>query len=826
MRYFLTSFELARFRHSHLTRLAVVIILVLPTIYALTYLAANWNPQGNLHKVPAAVVNEDVPASTTMNGQTTSIDAGQQLGAELTGDQKDNFNWTLTNRSAADQGLESGKYTAELVIPSNFSSTLATVSSTSPQPAQLTVRTNDATNFISGNVATEIATTIQQNLSRSLTTSYLNQVYLSFDGVHTQLGQAASGAGSLSDGTGQALSGAQDLTNGSASLAAGADQAQSGAKDLSGGVSSLANGARSAASGVDTYTTGVDQASAGAVKLNSGITSYTNGVDAIWAKAPQLQEATQSLNQGAQAVSSGASQLSQGLGAPDAAADGSSGQLVPGAGAVSQGLTSLDSAMNSEDSKAQVNQLVTGSQQLSQGVSTYTQGVDQVAAKCQAVHGASDPICQALAGITSQDSGKLASSSAQVSTGTEQVATSMSQAGQSVTQLDAGAKKVLSGAQQAATGAQKLADPSSGAGALAAGAAKLQASVGTTSDQASQQNGSPSLLGGLHDLASSSDSLKQGSGSLAQGLSQLSSNSAALRSGASQLATGSSQLANGASALDDGLGALSQGAHELTNGSGSLASGLTTVQNGMKELASKLTGGAQAVPASSAQQSQDRATATADQVTADAQRDNAVGGYGAGLAPYFLCIGLWVGGMVCYLLVRPVSLRGMVSTAPSWRSAVTGWFPGMLVGTLGALFMWGVLHFALGLDAAHPLAAILFTALVGVVFAGVHQALVAAFHTPGRLFGLILLVLQLGAAGAIYPVQTAGPFFQVIHHVLPMSYGVDGLRRLIAGGPTGQVWMDALILVGFGALTMLLTLRACHRQRVWTLSRLHASLDL
>ena len=826
MRYFLTSFELARFRHSRLTRLAILIVLVLPTIYALAYLSANWDPVGNLHRVPAAIVNEDVSATSIQNGQSSTIDAGADLTRELTTAAAKSFNWTSTSRSAADAGLTSGKYAAELVIPSSFSSTLATVGTSDPHQAQLTVRTNDATNFITGSVATQLAASIQSSLSRSLSTRFLNQVFLNFGDLHTQLGQAASGANSLGAGAGQALSGADQLTSGAAALSSGATTARSGAADLSQGASTLSSGAASLNSGVDSYTKGADQAAVGAGQLSTGITSYTRGVDQLAAKGAQLQGAAGSLSQGSQSLSAGVTELSQGLGSAQAAADAHSEQLVPGAAALSQGLSALDVSLNSQHARDQLNQLVTGSGDLAGAVTKYTQGVGVLAAECAAEHTAADALCQQLSRLSTQENGPLASSATALAAGTSALSSSTAQLSGSVAQLDAGGKKLLAGSQQAAAGAQKLADPTTGAPALAKGASQLAASIGGTTDSASKQGSSPTVLGVLNDLSASSQSLRDGSGTLTRGLSTLSASSDSLRSGAGRVASGSGQLASAASALSTGVDSLAEGAEKLSTGAGSLASGLGTVDNGIKELASKLTGGANSVPAADASQSMTRATATADQVNATATRDNAVAGYGAGLAPYFLCIGLWVGGMVCYMLIRPISPRGMVSTAPSWRSAVAGWFPGVFAGTIGALVLWTFMHFVLGLHAAHPWGAVLFTALVGVVFASIHQALVAMFHAPGRLFALILLVLQLSAAGATYPIQTAGPFFEGLHTILPMTYAVAGLRRLIAGGPSGMVWVDVLVLAGFGALCLWLTLRACHSQRVWTLSRLHTALEM
>jgi len=59
-----------------------------------------------------------------------------------------------------------------------------------------------------------------------------------------------------------------------------------------------------------------------------------------------------------------------------------------------------------------------------------------------------------------------------------------------------------------------------------------------------------------------------------------------------------------------------------------------------------------------------------------------------------------------------------------------------------------------------------------------------------------------------------------------MTYAADGLRHLIAGAPTGPVWLDAAVLAGFGVLGLAVTVLACHRRRTWTVATLHPSLSL
>jgi putative membrane protein len=80
------------------------------------------------------------------------------------------------------------------------------------------------------------------------------------------------------------------------------------------------------------------------------------------------------------------------------------------------------------------------------------------------------------------------------------------------------------------------------------------------------------------------------------------------------------------------------------------------------------------------------------------------------------------------------------------------------------------------------------------VVAIVH-ALNAWLGTAGQVLGLVLMVLQLVTAGGTFPWQTIPQPLHWLHHLLPMSYAVDGLRQLMYGGLSTLVLRDVLVLL-------------------------------
>lgn len=679
----LPGLELARFRRATITRLALLAVVVVPLIYGGLYLSSNHDPVAALGNLRAAVVNSDRPAQVAgVDGTARTIDAGATLVDTLTGpDATAGYSWETATEAQAAQGLQDGEFAAVLRIPSGFSTALASTAGDTPEQARLSVTTDDAQNYILGQVTNTIATSIRSQVSSSTTTDYLENVYVAFGRVHDSLGQAADGADRLTTGAQQADDGAQQLVVGLGDLDAGASRLTDGTGALRTGASDLADGT---------------------AQLRAG--------------TAQLPAQTRQLATGASGVADGAAR-------------------------VSAGATALAGA---------VDQLAAAGRQ----AAALTPAVGTLLEQARALAAANpdDPTLQ-----------------------------------QAVTDLEQAAAALDTGTvAQTVAGAQQQVD------ALATGAAQVSA----------------------------------GAAAVSTGAGQLAGAAPALTSGAARLDDGAKALDTGAAQVDDGAKALGTGAAQARTGAEQLAGGTSSLATGAGQLATSLRQGEGQVPVYTGDAATDRARVVASPVDAQRVKENAVAHYSDGLAPLFVPVSLWVGGMVTFMVLRAVSARALASTASSARAALAGWVPGALLGVLQAVVLMAVLIFAVGIESPDVPATMAFAALVAVVFTAIHQSLNALLGGVGRLVALVLLVLQLTSAGGTYPVGTSPAFFRAIHPYLPMTYAADGLRHLVAGAPTGPVWLDVAVLAGFGVLGLAVTVLACHRRRTWTIAKLHPSLTL
>ncbi|MFC8764342.1 YhgE/Pip family protein [Streptomyces sp. NPDC057193] len=248
----LAALELKRFGRGKLPRAALVAILLLPLLYGALYLYSFWDPYSRLDKIPVALVNEDRGATT--DGKR--INAGDDLTQGLL--ESNTFAWHRVSDDEARRGVEDGTYYLSLTMPADFSSRIASSSGDSPETGALRVRTNDANNYIVGQISRTVFSEVRTAASTKSSRSFLDKIFISFSDIHDATEKAAKGATDLKQGVDKAKKGSKDLADGlttaktgSGDLAAGLKKLDKGAKDLESGSRKVADGTQSLADKVN-----------------------------------------------------------------------------------------------------------------------------------------------------------------------------------------------------------------------------------------------------------------------------------------------------------------------------------------------------------------------------------------------------------------------------------------------------------------------------------------------------------------------------------------------------------------------------------------------
>ncbi|MCL8250575.1 YhgE/Pip domain-containing protein [Aeromicrobium fastidiosum] len=544
------------------------------------------------------------------------------------------------------------------------------------------------------------------------------------------------------------------------------------------------------------------QAAKGA--LNAQVTETY--LDNVYLSFSDIKTSLSDAADGASDLADGADRLSSG--ASDLA-DGAT-TLADGAGALADGAGTLADGNR---------QLADGATELDSGAKKLSRGLSQL---------------ESSTSTLPRDTRRLADGSRQVADGTAQVDRTVQAFTQSILDATGTADADI---DRLATTLRTLADQCRADGApagvdcgaiedAAARAGDLKTFVrdvrgqATSAGQQTRQlaDGAAQVADGNAELARNVPALVGAIGQASDGADRLTDGTSQLREGAVAAAAGAGRLVGGADQLADGSRKLADGGDQLVDGADQLSAGGLKLSNGLND-------GSDEVPDYSTSERDQLAKTAATPIEDAADRVNPVENYGAALAPYFVSLALWVGAMAIYLLLRPLSARAIASTTGSVRVALAGYAPGLALSVVQVVLLLVVLQGVLGVQPADEPLLVGIALATGAVFTAINQMFVALFGGAGRFAALVFVSLQLTSAGGTYPIETAPPFFNVLHDLLPMTYTVHGLRAALAGGSDGVV-RDFLVLGLFTALALGVTVIAARRRQTVTVARLHPTLQV
>ena len=812
---------------SPIIKAAIIIgVIIIPLMYSYFYLNAFWDPYARLDDVPVAVVNMDKGAK--INGEMRNL--GDEICDELKEDGTVKF--VFTDQEDAEQGVLGSDYYASITIPEDFSENVSTVSGdTEKVHSSIIYSANQKKNYLAAQILENAMPTIKEKVNSKIDGQIITTLSDKLNSVPGELGELENGLGQINDGAAQLKDGTSRLKDGTVELSTGADKLLSGAGELQDGTSQLKEktpaltagmdaldqGAGQLSQGLDTLkgnndalNTGAGSLEEGAGNLAGGISSYTAGVDQAGAGAKDLQTGIESYTAGVSQASAGADKLYGGI---TAAGQGVS-QM---SGAVSQAAGQLPS----DDT---LNTVSGGAADLANGIANFSSGYSQaLGALRQYQQATGDPTLGSIVEGFDTLEGSLP-------------------------QLEGGASAVSGGVSQLTSGISEM---SSSVYALSEGLTQLEGAFGSADDPNSLIGGAAALSGGLGQIAGNNEALTGGISALSSGLDTLSANNEALNSGAEALKEGSSELKNGlgqytagvtaasegsaelkagtaaakegaetlesgAAALDSGAQQLKNGIEELDAGTGSLADGTSALDNGAGELADG-TATAKTGVKNAITDAKDQLTVLdglaeygEEPVKTDTEYVQPVANYGSAFAPYFMGLSLWVGCLMIYFgIYLDYERRLRLLSKDSSRIVLrTGVFT--LISAAQAILLAIVIKDVLHITVNNP--AMLFGSciLVAVTFMVIVQFCLINLGDIGKFVAMLLLILQLTSCAGTFPIETQSGFFQVLNKFLPMTYSTQLFKEAISGTAGANAGHCALVLAGFTAVFLALTLILSH----------------
>ena len=407
--------------------------------------------------------------------------------------------------------------------------------------------------------------------------------------------------------------------------------------------------------------------------------------------------------------------------------------------------------------------------------------------------------------------GKLGELQAGLASGAEQLSGGGVQLQEGADQVSSGAAQVEDGASQVEEGSEQLQE---GSALLEEKSGELDEGKQLVDEKADYiQEKSDELEQGSEEIQSTVDpslipdgpvkEYAEGNAKLADGSGQLAEGSAQLAEGSVRLANGSVQLANGSTFLAGKSGELAEGSAQLAEGSVTLAAGAEMLSNAAAQ--ALFTASAALFSSADALSSITGINETLlgeyffAPIKLETHEIFPVPDYGSNLAPFYIVLSMWVGGLITCVMMEPKSSEG------------TKYSPfEMYAGKLTIYVIMSILQACVTLIGAYILGIYVdnyllfyFSAiLVSVVFMMLIYSMISAVGTVGKAIIVLLLVLQISGTGGIYPIEIMGKLFQFIHPYMPMTYAI----RLIRESQLGVVWSNYIpalaILLAIGVVTV------------------------
>ena len=731
-------------------------IVFIPSFYGYTYLKSYWNNGTAINKVPIAVVNLDQPYSK--DGQTYDI------GKTIIDNLKNNntLDWKFVNYNEGNAGLYGTKYYAMIVIPKDFSKEVANATTDGFKKPQIDFYQNQGKNFIFSEISTSAAQNIQENVAQSISKSVssvlVQTIYKTKDGFKTAAdgsNQLNAGLEKLKDGSISLNSGIQKLQNGSEKLDNGVDKLQDGSSKLVSGVNKLQDGSSKLVSGVDKLQDGSSNLVSGVNKLQDGSSKLVGGVQ-------QLQDGSSKLENGVQRLQDGSSKLVSGM------------QKLEG-----------------------------GSQKLQDGVQQLQDGSSKLVSGMQKLQAGANGIEKGQEGITEE----LKYLNVLMAKGDIEAAKKLSaEIAQQSAQLNAGMNSLNAGINNASEGANRI---NSGLSSLGNGVSSLSNGINNASNGVSQLNS------GLNSVSNGASQLNSGLNSVSNGASQLNNGLNSVGNGVNALNNGLGSVKNGANAIDNGLGAASTGAAALNNGLGTVSNGMNSLNNGLvsasaggnqltnglnsassgaSKLSSGLNSGYDSLNKNVTFSAENMSEFIANPISLNTIVINPVSSYGEGFAPYFMCIGSWVGAMYVYYMISALSRKFKGSFK---KRFIKMYGYGTLICSAQSLLMSTFVYFGLGIHSKTPgwfyLINLISMIAIFSLMNGLHYII-----TPIMKGAItVLMVLQFTSCGGSYPVVMLPSFFRAISPFMILTHSVTDMRMAISGINYTTFYNNLIILILF-----------------------------
>jgi putative membrane protein len=461
------------------------------------------------------------------------------------------------------------------------------------------------------------------------------------------------------------------------------------------------------------------------------------------------------------------------------------GLAQAGSGAVRLTAGTEDASNGADRLHQGIGSLAGGAAKLSNGVSALHQGMSQLTDSTGKMRDGSVVLADGLGQLTEAER-QLAQGSSQWSQGFTGLAASMDRQQAAQAQQSDDARKFAEQLTQYSKDHPVSAKEES-LQTLIQSAERLAKETGT------QQAVSGKLSQSADVLLSERNKLDTAATRITDKLASAAAASQTLAAGTARFAEGLNRWNLGFDELSGGVHSLVDGSQKLDAGSEELSQGFLRLTDGSRELSAKLSDASQQTSGLHADDPMLNMYAQPVQLVENKMND--VPNYGTGAAPYFLALGLFVGGLLA-ANVLPFN-RLSIPSVGGWsffRHKLGLFYSIAFIQTLivDAVICWGF-----GIHVINVPRFVMFSMLVSFTFVSCILLLLTLIGPLGKFAAIFLLVTQLAASGGTFPMEMSPKIIQEIGSVMPMTYALRGFHSVISTGDWAVFTKMSTILLAF-----------------------------
>jgi len=634
--------------------------------------------------------------------------------------------------------MKKGEYYATIQIPEDFTKSINSASEVEKKTAKIIYRPNQATNYLATQIINSAVKTIELNLQSKIDKEIIASLSEKLNEVPESLENISDGANTILEGT----------------------------ESLNDGISQIDNGVSKLKNSYTEFDNGINTAYTGSVSLNDGINQVLNGTNTLTTGSKDLDNAISKINSGVEGLSlkgtEGIINLYDGILKLNFGAKNLNEKMQTYVGATTSFSSSVDGYVKNvamlSNSINECTSLVIENNNATNDILKNVISSANKADETNSKEILDNIVSDAQKLLDAGNSEKVNTYIKAINENSKKIVSNNEKITATASTLIASDSAIKQGTKELYTGTEELKTKSADMSKITDGIDTIKISLKSVKD------GTSTLNAGITSLKNGVDTLSVGSNTLTNGLKTLSASS---------------------SSITEALDTLNSGTKTAYDGSNKLVSGVLTfkeaIETGLNETKEQL---------KSLDGIEEFGEKPVEFITEEYGK---VDSYGVAFTPLFLCIGLWVGSLMCYVVLYYDHDNRFGMLGINSKNKILQNFVYLLIGAIEGIITALLLKAGLGFEIDNMFVYLISSMLIGITFMSIIQFLIRNFGDIGKFLALIILVLQLAAAGGTFPIETIDKGFQVITPYLPMTYSIKLLREILV--PTASNFKGNYMLI-------------------------------